>query len=162
MKLPVRRNHIPSRGPFALLNDLEKDMRRIFDDFSTAGDLDFPKNFAALDVYDKDSHYVVSMDIPGIPKEDINIEVKDGRLRVWGERGSEKKEGDYTERHWGRFERSVPIPADANDSDIEANFENGVLNVALPKTKESKAKKIDIKEGNKDGIWKNLLGKKED
>jgi len=161
MKLPIRRNHIPNRGPFALLNDLEKDMRRIFDDFSTE-DLDFPKNFAALDVCDKDSHYVISMDVPGIPKEDINIEVKDGRLKVWGERNTEKKEGDYTERHWGRFERSVPIPADANDSNVDAQFKNGVLNIALPKMFEKKAKKIDIKEGSEEGIWKTLLGKKEE
>ena len=159
MKLPVRRTS--TRNPLTLFNELEHDMRRMFDNFSLGTELDFPKNFAALDICDKNSHYVVSVDVPGILKKDINLEVKEGRLCLWGERVTEKKDGDYAERHWGRFERSIPIPADADDSKVEAHFENGVLSVAFPKTKEQQTKKISIKEGESEGIWSKLLGKKE-
>lgn len=151
-------------NPFRMLDDIEKDMKRFLDSFSpSTSDEGSSTLLPACDIEDKDSHYVMSFDVPGIPKENLDIEVVNGQLRISGERKSEKKEGDYSEKRYGRYERIMSLPEGVSEEDIEANYENGVLSVAVPKVESSRqdsGKKISISEGKKDGVWKKLLGGK--
>lgn len=92
---------------------------------------------------------LVRADLPGLEQKDVEVSVEDGMLTIRGERKEEKetKEEDYycCERWAGTFARSVALPGGIETDKVKASFRNGVLEVHLPKTKEAKAKKIDIK-----------------
>ncbi len=81
--------------------------------------------------------YHLDVDLPGIKKEDIVVDVKDGRLSISGERNfkEEVKEEDYfkVETSFGKFTRSFDLPENVDIENIEANSENGVLEVIIPK-----------------------------
>lgn len=95
--------------------------------------------------------YHVEVDIPGVKKEDLNVDLKDDVLTIWGERKtkSEVKEKDYYKQEcsYGKFQRSFTLPDNVDVENIEANSEDGVLEVVIPKlNKEDKeTKKIEVK-----------------
>lgn len=152
-----------SFDPFRMLDDFERDMRRFLDnmDVRSGSTSDNEFHTPACDVMDKDTHFVMSFDLPGIPKDEIKIDVRNGQLFVSGDRRSEKTEGGYSEKRYGHYERSITLPSNIDESNIEANYEDGVLYVALPKTEQSKRKEISISDSKK-GIWQKLLGHRRD
>jgi HSP20 family protein len=91
-----------------------------------------------LDIHeDKEKNLITAtLELPGMKKEDISIDVHDDHLTVSGETGdsSERKEGDYTvrERRFGKFSRSVSLPKGVKPKDITAKMEDGVLSVTFP------------------------------
>jgi HSP20 family protein len=92
------------------------------------------------DIKETPEAYVISMDLPGMDKDKINVEVKQGMLIVSGERKSETKEEKpnqayMTARSFGRFYRSMALPEDAKADAIDAKYENGVLTVKVARTK---------------------------
>lgn len=95
--------------------------------------------------------YHVEVDLPGVKKEDITVNVQDNTLTISGERNAkeEVKEEDYykVESQYGKFERSFTLPEGVDSEDIHAESQDGVLEVVIPKLKVSKEepKKIDIK-----------------
>jgi HSP20 family protein len=127
------------------------------DQFSRLFDIAFPDRGAeslsdwtpALDAHEDKDKYVVSTDIPGLKKEDINVSVHDGVLTVSGERKSEKevKEGTIhrTERYYGKFSRSVSLPAAVRADKVSATYKDGVLTVEIPKAEEAKPKTVEVK-----------------
>ena len=86
----------------------------------------------------------LSIDLPGMSKEDVDIEVKNGILSVSGERKSSRQEGGFSERVYGSFKRAFTLPKSADGDQIQAKFTNGVLDIAIAKREEVKTKKIDI------------------
>lgn len=144
------------RRPSNFFTDFDRDFDRLFD-FYSPGRLE--RSFTpSFDLLDKESHYVMSFDIPGVKKEDVKIEVNDGVLSVEGERKFEHSEGDYVERRSGHFKRMVKLPEGVEEENVEARFEDGVLSIAFPKAQKSHPKKIAIKDGEKTGVWSRLLG----
>ena len=95
--------------------------------------------------------YHIEVDLPGVKKEDISIDVKDNQLIISGERSfkEERKENDYykIESSYGKFQRSFAIPENVDLENIEASSQEGVLEVVLPKLKVEKneIKKIAVK-----------------
>jgi HSP20 family protein len=95
--------------------------------------------------------YHVEVDLPGVKKDDINVDLKDDVLTISGERKtkSEINEKDYYKKEctYGKFQRSFTLPDDTDVENIEANSEDGVLEVVIPKLKkvEKETKKIEIK-----------------
>lgn len=102
----------------------------------------------AIDVFEKEDKFVVKAELPGMKEEDIDISVVGNTLTIKGERNAESKiEEDnyyYCERSYGSFSRSIDIPSNVNAQKIEANYEDGILEVSLPKTPEVKPKKISV------------------
>ena len=102
----------------------------------------------AMDLVEADDHFVLKADLPGLAKGDVNIEVQDNVLTVSGERKTEherKEKGFYRlERSFGRFSRSLTLPEGVNADAINASFENGVLEVSIPKPEERKPRRIEI------------------
>jgi HSP20 family protein len=102
----------------------------------------------ALDVWETDHEIVYAFDLPGIPEEDISLEVKDDTLTVSAHR--EKKEettedGFYRfERRYGTFARAVGLPQGVDQDQISARYENGVLEIRVPKPVEQKPHKIAL------------------
>jgi HSP20 family protein len=103
----------------------------------------------ACDVEETKESYFISVDLPGLKKEDIKIEFKDGHLLISGERKEEKsgEEGSHfrRERAYGSFFRAVALEKEVDAERIEAIYKDGVLNVAVPKAEEKKGKTIEIK-----------------
>jgi HSP20 family protein len=105
-----------------------------------------------IEVFEKDNRLVTKVDLPGLEKEDVKVEVTDGHLSISGERKrevEEKKKNVYrSEREYGSFYRAVPLPEGVKLEDVKATFADGVLEVSVPLPTRSEAKihKVEIQE----------------
>jgi HSP20 family protein len=102
----------------------------------------------AIEVFEKEDKFVVKAELPGMKEEDMDISVADDTLTIKGEKKteSEVKEEDYycCERSYGSFSHSIALPSNVDAKKIEASYEDGVLEVSLPKAPEVKPKKIAV------------------
>jgi HSP20 family protein len=102
-----------------------------------------------VDVYEEKDEIVVKAELPGMEKNDVEVNISDSELTLKGEKKKEEKieEEDYfrCERSYGSFVRSVELPTDVQADKVKASFKNGILEVRLPKTEEAKTKEIKIK-----------------
>jgi len=103
----------------------------------------------AVDIVEEDQAYQVHVELPGLNKEDIKLNIKDNYLSISGEKKRESKveEKNYqrTERIFGSFQRNFRLSDSVEADKIEAEFKDGVLNVVIPKKKEVLAKQIEVK-----------------
>jgi len=157
-------------SPFSLMRRMAEDMDRIFEDFGFAPSLGIApllspsmgqgRGMASaqrgswapqLETFRQGDKLIVRADLPGLRKEDVNVEVDDGVLTISGHRAEEQVEDrdDFyrSERSYGQFFRSLPLPEGVSGDACEAKFNNGVLEVSLPLPKQQvrKARKIDVK-----------------
>lgn len=102
--------------------------------------------YPRMDVRILDDKIIVTADVPGVPKEAINLTLDHGVLTLSGERKSEVTDKDrgYFERSYGRFERSVRLPDTAKAEGVAARYENGVLSIEIPKEKEREPMRVQI------------------
>lgn len=102
----------------------------------------------ALDVYEDKENFIVKAELPGLKAEDIDVSLHADSLSISGERKSEKKdenaEACRTERYFGRFQRTVTLPAPVAADKVKAQYKDGILTITLPKTEEAKPKQIDV------------------
>ena len=102
----------------------------------------------AVDLYEKDDHYMIKAELPGVDKKDIKIDLKDRLLTLSGERSydNEVKEGNYyhRERSYGRFQRVFTLPAEVDSEKIKAEYKDGVLEIEVTKPEEKKAKQVTV------------------
>lgn len=148
----------------SLASDLFDEMDRFFDDWGPMPTKQVydERNFnPACEVAETDEHYLMSVDLPGMKKEDIKIEMSDNVLTVSGERkrdssGKTQRFQRY-ERSYGFFKRSFSLPSSIEADKVEARYEDGVLELYLPKTQAAKPRHIEIQSG-KGGIFDKLLG----
>ena len=99
----------------------------------------------ASDIYETESGYLIALDLPGINREALEIDIDDNRLIVKGTRVIDESKQHRTERPRGKFLRTFSVPASVDQAKIGAEYKDGVLQIRLPKRSEQKAKKIDIK-----------------
>jgi len=102
----------------------------------------------AIDLYEDKDNVFVKAELPGMKKEDIEVSFHNGTLSVSGERKSEDKYEDSevyrSERFFGRFQRTVTLPAPVAADKVKAEYKDGILSITLPKTEEAKPKHIDV------------------
>ena len=128
-------------------------MNRLFEDATkrrasddSEGDLEHADWTPAADVYDRESEYVVMVDLPGIERDTLDISIDDNRLWIRGKRNVDQDSHHRIERKHGSFLRKFgPLPSTINEQDIKATYADGVLCLRLPKVKEKKARKVEIK-----------------
>lgn len=100
------------------------------------------------DMVETDNEYIITVDLPGIPKEEVNISFKDNRLTISGERKKEDTEEKENymrrERYFGSFLRSFTLPNAVKEEDIKAKYNDGVLSVTIRKAEESKPKTVKV------------------
>ena len=126
---------------------------RMLEDFFSADTRFFGEPVTSLmplmNIEETKDAYKISVELPGMEKDDIDIEVKDNVLTISGEKKEERESEEGTfyrrERRFGKFSRSINLPNDINIDDISAEYKNGVLMLTLPKTEEAKPKKITVK-----------------
>lgn len=137
--------------PWRPFGELEEWERR-FDDLFGRSSWRLPVEgrgwMPAVDVFEKEDKFVVKAELPGMKEEDIDVSVVGDTLSIKGEKKTETEieEEDYyrCERSYGSFYRSIPLPSTVDADKIEASFEDGVLEVALPKSAKVKPKKIAV------------------
>jgi len=102
----------------------------------------------AVDIYETPETIVMKADLPGLTREDVEIEIRDDTLTIRGERRFAKdvQQENYLriERAYGAFQRSFTLPTNVRQEQIRASFRDGVLELLLPKAEEAKSKKIAI------------------
>jgi HSP20 family protein len=137
-----------ARSPF---RELAREMEETFGRFFPAWSEErggYPWT-PAVDMADEKDAIVVKVDLPGLDQKDIEVTVQDGTLTIRGERKEEKEEkkDNYycSERSYGAFLRSLPLPQGVEADQVKATFKKGVLEVRLPKAKEAKGKTVEIK-----------------
>ena len=135
-----------SRSPYS---HLREQLNRLFDVSASRAPESFGDWSPALDAFEDKDKYVVSLELPGMKREDISVTVHDGVLTVSGERKSEQdtKTGAVhrAERYYGKFTRSVSLPPTAKADKVAASYKDGVLQIELPKAEEAKPKSIEVK-----------------
>lgn len=157
---------IPKTG-WNYMGALRDEMNHFFDDFhrrwpfgssgrhESPHPLGMPMPFGtripAIDVIENDDHIEVKAELPGMDEKDISVELSNHRLIISGEKKEEReegeKEGNYymSERRYGSFRRTIPVPENIDAGKIDATFSKGVLTVALPISTEAKTKTKKIK-----------------
>ncbi len=157
-------NRVPSlfssdeRDPFL---SLHRQVNRLFDDVFRSLDGNMPSSGSAsyfggswphVEISDNDKEIKVTAEVPGLEEKDIEVLLEDGVLTLKGEKRAQSEDRDrqFSERFYGRFERRIPLGYEVEDDKVSADFKNGVLTVALPKTEraQAKAKRIAINHKN--------------
>ena len=146
--------------PFMDLTRWERDMDRMMDEYFGRrtrpwwpqrwfGGEDMEVTAPAVDMFEEKDDIVVKAEIPGMTKDNIEVNLTDHTLTIKGEKKKEeevKKENYFrSERSYGSFVRTLPLPTDVHGDKVEATFKNGILEIRLPKTEAAKAKEVKIK-----------------
>ena len=147
--------------PFQFMKRFGEEMDRLFEDFgfgrgwlTPAIERGIGEGLWApqVEMFERDGQLVVRADLPGLTKDDVNVEVNDDGITIEGERRSEQeenREGFYrSERSYGKFYRRLPLPEGVDAENANATFNNGVLEITMeaPKHTQTKARKLDIRE----------------
>jgi HSP20 family protein len=140
--------------PWRDFGTLQERINRMFDEtmraLSPQGGEELERGawMPAVDIHETDDEYVVKADLPGLKKEDIQIDLKDSTLTLKGEKRFEEKvsKDNYirTERAYGTFVRSFTLPHNVDSEKIKASYKDGVLELTLPKKEEAKPKQIKV------------------
>ena len=149
------------------LADLRLEMDRLFDDYWTTTPA--PKTLVgenhftpACDVAEEKDHFLLNIEMPGIGKNDVKLEVIDNQLIVSGERHQDRKNNDsgawYSERRYGKFKRSFALPAGVDADKVEALHEDGILRIYVPKAESAKPRQIKIANGKSTSFFGKLIG----
>jgi HSP20 family protein len=129
-------------------------MRRDLDEFFGGffGDQDGGRGMVMAprtNIAETEQAYEVTMDLPGLKPDELNVEICEGQLCVSGEHKEEKEEKGKTyhriERQHGQFRRVIPLGAGVEGDKIDANYKDGVLSITVPKSKESLSRRIKVK-----------------
>lgn len=148
-------------GGFEPISSLHREMNRLFDDaFRGAGPRSLPQEQgtglpsffnASMNVSENDSEYRVTVELPGVTEQDVDLAISDDVLTIRGEkkfeseRGGGKENFHHIERSYGSFQRSLRMPFSVNPDDVKAAFQNGVLTITVPKAaQQERSRKIPI------------------
>jgi len=119
--------------------------RRARSDSSSRDEFDRADWTPSADIYETDTSYLIAIDLPGIDRDALHIDLDDNRLVIKGTRVIEEPTTHRAERSAGKFLRTFSVPGSVDQSQIGADYKDGVLQVRLPKRKEQKATKVEIK-----------------
>ena len=149
----VRANEISNWSPFDQLFGLRDELNRLLraDQGTWSPGTEFFNGWVPpLDLYEDKDSCVVMVELPGLKKEEIGIQLHEGALTVSGERKPEKTDSEEpyrSERFFGRFHRSVTLPKPVTADKVTAAYKDGILTVTLPKAEEAKPRQIEVNLG---------------
>jgi HSP20 family protein len=150
-------------SPFSLMRRFSEEMDRVFGDFGFGASLapGLGREFGRLadmegsmwlpqvEAFEREGKLIVRADLPGLSKDDINVDITDDAIKIRGERRQEKEENDEgyyrSERSYGSFYREIPLPRGVNRDEANASFRNGVLEITMPApARQSGSRRIEI------------------
>jgi HSP20 family protein len=154
-------------SPFSLMRRFSEEMDQLFGDFGFGGGLasGFGREFGRLadlqesmwlpqvEAFEREGKLIIRADLPGLTKDDINVDITDDAIKIRGERrqeNEESEEGYYrSERSYGSFYREIPLPSGVNREEANASFRNGVLEITMPApARQPSSRRIEIAEGS--------------
>jgi HSP20 family protein len=148
-------------SPFSFMRRFGEEMDRLFEDFgfgglgrglmsSDIGGLGRTAWSPQIEMFEREGKLVVRADLPGMNKDDVKVDLEDDAITIQGERKSEheeNREGYYrTERSYGSFSRTIPLPEGVNGEDAKASFRNGVLEIVMEGPKRKGGRRLDIED----------------
>jgi HSP20 family protein len=153
MALPARRSPQPTQAPVAWspsreLDELQSLMDRLMENIWTApgdGGVWVP----VADIEETEDAWIVEAELPGVHRDDINIEVRDNELEISGEVKERERKGILRRRtrRVGAFEYRVTLPGPVDAANVDARLDDGVLTVRIPKPEQARARRVDIQSG---------------
>jgi len=139
--------------PFQELNELQQEMNRLFDTVSRPN-YRRPANGSfvpAAEIEEAENELHLRLEVPGLKAEDLDIQVTAEAVSVRGERKSETKTEENgvtrTEFRYGQFQRVLPLPVRVSNTDVTAEYKDGILHLTLPKAEEEKNKVVKVNVG---------------
>ena len=161
-RTPFGASRVPTRwgDPFV---DLQREVNRVFDDVFRGigmGPSDEGGNAMKaprIDIDESDEVIHISAELPGVPKDAVDVSIDNDVLTIRGEKRCERKDerAHVTERFYGTFQRSIQLPFTPEPDQVQADFENGVLKITLPKEKPAHtSRKVEVRAGNGGGAMK--------
>jgi HSP20 family protein len=140
-------NYDPLERFFGIREDFDHVMNDFLRGFG--GPLSSREVFPVADVKEDEDKYTITLETPGIDKEDLKIKIKENSLMVEGEKKEENKEKGESylrvERTYGRFRRAFSFASDLDEKKVNAEFKDGILTIVLPKSEKEKPKEIEVK-----------------
>jgi HSP20 family protein len=152
------RSLIPFAGSGALMRpdvmlfgSLHREIDRLFDEVTRGvGPQGAGNILPSIDVTETDKEIVVTAELPGLERKDVDISLENDTLTIRGEKREQADQGDknvqLSERRYGVFYRVLQLPTGIDPSSVQASMSNGVLKITIPKPARSEAKKIEVKE----------------
>ena len=132
-----------------ILGSFRDELNKFFSSYGRKGLLETGMVVPPLDVSETEENVIIKAEVPGIEPKDIDISVSGDTLTIKGEKKAEKEEKGknyhFIERSYGSFSRAIPLPASVKFEQIKAEYKKGILEITLPKSEKSKAKKIPVK-----------------
>jgi HSP20 family protein len=143
--------------------DAHRQLDRLFEElvgstFSRGSENEMASFSPTYDVSETDDHYVITFDMPGVSKDDLKVEVRNNVLYVSGERKNRwKEEGQGRGSSRSTFQTALTLPSGVNQEDIEAQHQDGVLSIAIPREEAAKPRRIEIGDDSKSSFWSKIL-----
>ena len=134
-------------NPWSEMNSMQRQLNRLFDDalnFDNLGDFSNLSKVPAAELTETDDALHLKLEVPGMEAKDLDIQVMADRVAISGERKSEIKEKTRTEFRYGKFQRVIPLPARIQNTNVTADYKDGILNLTLPKSEEEKNKVVKV------------------
>jgi len=157
----IMRMVFPPHATGRFINELTSDMNALVDSFFNDGHESAPRRAASvtprMDVWESDQCLTLSLDLPGIDPDQLQIELNADAITIGGSRDQASNgPGEFTrrriERSFGEFRRVVPLPKGVDQEAVQADYTDGVLTVVLPKAVPAEARKVAIQRGCRDGL----------
>ena len=147
--------------PFSLMDSFRQEMDRFFEDLGIGGNMQrMGSGFGSqmsnwrptTEVFERGNELVVRADLPGMTRDDVEVDLDDKQITIRGERKSEHeedREGFFrSERSYGKFVRSIPVPDGVDAEQAKANFNNGVLEITMPMPEDrDRRRRLEIGQG---------------
>lgn len=143
---PFREHPFSSEGLFREWTSPFARLAKSFEDYAPAR---ASRLSPAVDLTENDHNFIVTVELPGVKKEDVTVELQDDVLTIHGEKKSEREEKTerthWLERTYGSFSRAFTLPPAAIGEEMKASFKDGVLTIEIPKKEQAKSRQISIK-----------------
>jgi HSP20 family protein len=145
--------------PFREANSLQRRLNSLFDDYSRqqgeGSALTMGSFLPAVDIYEDEHTVTLTLEVPGVPEKDLDVQIENNLLTVRGERKFNKDEKEENfhriERRYGSFSRSFTLPSSVDTASIQAGYEHGVLRINLAKKAETKPRQVKVTIGGNSG-----------
>jgi HSP20 family protein len=148
-------------SPFAMMNRFAEEMERMFEDFGLGrgwlasrlrtgmGEMGYTMWSPQIEIFERGGQFIVRADLPGLTKDDVKVDITDEALTIQGERKQEHEEDregwHRSERSYGSFYRSIPLPEGIKAEEAKANFRDGVLEISMPAPqREGRRRQLEI------------------
>ncbi len=138
-------------NPWREVDTLQRQINRLFNDAIVPNEWNVTQNMArvpAAELTETEEALLLKVELPGLEAKDVDIEVTENTVSIRGERKSETKSEENgmtrTEFYYGSFERMIPLPSRVQNTDVKAEYKDGILSLNLPKKEEEKNKVVKL------------------